>query len=158
MSGENFTIKFLQMKILKIILLCLICHSCGNQIKSDRNTETKKQIVLSGVDNAHPNKKGMEWFLNNYKEEFIERNESPGVLKYQELIRSKYCFRTKSNSVTIFLIFCNKWEDARIVGDSIFLPADSIQNFCINGSVLIVVKGDDKRKVNDVLSHFAGNE
>ncbi|MBU0489266.1 MAG: hypothetical protein KKA07_01750 [Bacteroidetes bacterium] len=139
-------------------IIGLISCSCGNQKTSVNDKNTNNQIVLSRVNNEHPNKKSMEWFLNNYKEEFIEQKEDLGVLENQDLIQTKYCFQTKSNSVTLFLIFCNNWKDAQIVGETNFSSVENNQNFGTNGTVLFVVKGNDKHIVGDVLSHFAGKE
>jgi hypothetical protein len=153
------TPKYRHMKLLIMLsLIGLIFYSCGNQINSVNEKNKNNQIVLSGVSDEHPNKKNIECFLNNYKEEFIEYKEGLGILENQDLIQNKYCFQTKSNSVTLILIFCNNWEDAQTVGKTNFSSVDNNQNFGTNGAVLFVVKGDDEWKVRDVLSHFAGSE
>ena len=38
----------------------------------------KPKIRLNGLNDDHPNKEMMEWFLNNYEEAFIEKREDTG--------------------------------------------------------------------------------
>lgn len=144
--------------LIMLFAIGLMSFSCGNQTNPESYKNLNNQIVLSGVKKEHPNKRSMEWFLNNYKEEFIEQKEDLGVFKNQDLIENQICFQTKSKNITLILFFCKNFKDAQSVGETNFSSHDNNQNFGTNGAVLFVVKGNDEREVHDVLSHFAGRE
>jgi hypothetical protein len=118
----------------------------------------KTKITLHGVSNDHPNKGTMEWFLNNYKEAFIEKKEDTGVLENENLIQNKFRFQTKGSGVSLFLVFCDNGKDALTVGKTNFSSPENNQFFGTNGAVLFVAKGNDKHRVNSVLGFFAGEE
>ncbi|MFH2141704.1 MAG: hypothetical protein ABIJ97_04735 [Bacteroidota bacterium] len=144
--------------LIMLVLISLFSFSCSNQPKSIDMNNAKTKIILNGVKNEHPNKEMMEWFLNNYEEEFIEQKEDIDTLENQNLIQNKFCFKTKLSGVSLFLIFCNNGKDALTVGNTNFSSDENNQNFGTNGAVLFVVKGSDKYKVNSVLNFFAGEE
>jgi hypothetical protein len=147
------------MKTLIILpLICLFCFSCSNQQKSFDEKRVNQKIVLSEVENDHPNKETMEWLLNNYDEEFFEQKSVVGTLENQDLIQNIFHFQTKSKDITLLLIFCNNETDAQIVGNSNFLEPENNKKFGTNGAVLFVVSGNDKYEVNNVLQFFAGEE
>lgn len=142
--------------IISLVLISLF--SCSNQPNSIDENNAKTTITLTSVNNEHPNKEMMEWFLNNYEEEFIEQKEDVSTLKNQNLIQNKFCFQTKLSKISLILIFCNCGKDALTVGTSNFSSEENNQNFGTNGAVLFVVKGSDRNKVTSVLSFFAGTE
>lgn len=144
--------------IIMFTLISLFSFPYSNQSTSVDKNHAKTKIVLHGVKDDHPNKKAMEWFLNNYEEEFIEQKRGIGILENENLIQNKFHFQTKLSGISLFLLFCNNGKDAITVGNSNFSSHESNQNFGTNGAVLFVVKGSDKYKVNNVLSFFAGEE
>lgn len=144
--------------IIMFTLISLFSFPYSNQSTSVEKNNVKTKIILTGVKDDHPNKKAMEWFLNNYEEEFIEQKGGMGPLENQNLIQNKFHFQTKLSGVSLFLLFCNNGKDALTVGNSNFSSDENNQNFGTNGAVLFVVKGGDKYKVNSVLSFFAGEE
>lgn len=147
------------MKMLILLtVISILPFSCSHQPQSVDKENEKPKIVLHGLDDNHPNKEAMEWFLNNYEEEFIEQEENLGILENQNLIQNTFCFKTKSSDVSLVLLFCDNGEDALIVGNTNFSSHENNQSFATNGAVVFVVKGNDKVKVNDVLSFFAGEE
>lgn len=147
------------MKVLiMLIIVSLFYFSCTNQPRSIDKKNAKTKIILNGVKNEHPNKDMMEWFLNNYEEEFIEQKQDIVPLANNNLIQNKYNFKTKLSEVSLILIFCNNMKDALTIGESNFTSVANNQKFGTNGSVLFVVKGNNKSKVMSVLSYFAGRE
>ena len=145
------------MKISILFLIGLISSSCQNQAnESDRKDEEVK-VQLIGIDD-HPNKEHMEWFLNNYEEEFITSEVDWKILEHDSLIQKEYHFHTKLSNVSLTLTFYKNQEDALTVADANFTVYDSIYPCGVNGGVLFMAQGDDQYKVNDVLSWFAGEE
>lgn len=144
--------------LLMLVFISLFFFSCSNQTKSIDKNNVKTKIVLDGLENEHPNKEMIEWFLNNYEEEFIEQKEDLGALDNQDLIQNIFCFQTKLSGVSLCLIFCNNGKDAFTVGNTSFSSVENNQKFGTNGAVVFVVKGSDKYKVNGVLEFFAGEE
>ena len=118
----------------------------------------KPKIRLNGLNDDHPNKEMMEWFLNNYEEAFIEKREDTGKLENENLIQNIFHFQTKRSGVSLVLIFCDNGNDALTVGKTNFSSAENNQYFGTNGAVLFVVRGSDNDKVSSVLGFFAGEE
>ncbi len=144
--------------ILIIILIGLFSFSFLAQINTTAGKGEKIKIELNGLSDEHPNKETMEWFLNNYAEEFIESNESWDVLVHQKLIQKGYEFRTKSSNISLILIFCKNQKDALLIAEANFPVVNGVKKAGVNGGVLFVVEGEDEYKVNDVLGWFAGEE
>lgn len=144
--------------ILILILLGLISVSCQNESKMPNLIDEKNNIKLNGLNDEHPNKNQMEWFLNNYQEKFIEDKENLGTLEGENLIQKGYNFHSELSDVSLSLFFCKNQQDALKVGASNFSPNNSCQKYGVNGAVLFVVEGKDKLKVNSVLSWFSGEE
>lgn len=144
--------------LILFITISLFSFSCSNQSKTRDKDNAKTKITLDDLSKEHPNKEMMESFLNNYEEEFIEQEENFDNLKNQEIIQNIFCFKTKESGLSLCLIFCSNSENAIIVGNTNFLSKKDNQSFGTNGAVLFVVKGDDKSKVNSLLSYFAGEE
>ena len=141
-----------------VIIISLFSFSCSNQSKTRDKDNAKTKITLNDLSKEHPNKEMMESFLNNYEEEFIEQEQDFDNLKNQKLIQNIFSFKTKESGLSLCLIFCSNSENALIVGNTNFSSEENNQDFGTNGAVLFVVKGDDKSKVNSLLSYFAGEE
>ncbi|MFO8021796.1 MAG: hypothetical protein R6U65_04955 [Perlabentimonas sp.] len=116
------------------------------------------KIQLNDLSDKHPNKRQVEYFLNNYEEEFLECELDADSLKNQLLIQKKYCFQTKHSNILLILIFCKNQNDALAVAEANFASKNTAQKWGVNGATLFAVKGKDKFEVNSVLSHFAGEE
>lgn len=144
--------------LILLIVISILPFSCLNQPQSVDKENEKPKIVLHGLDDKHPNKEEMEWFLNNYEEEFIEQEENLGTLSNQNLIQNTFCFKTTLSDVSLVLLFCNNGEDLLTVGNTNFSSRENNQTFATNGAVVFVAKGNDKVKVNDVVSFFAGED
>lgn len=122
------------------------------------DTKTGKIIIrLYGIE-GHPNQEHMEWFLNNYTEEFVWSGEDWKTLKHENLVQIGYNFRTKESNVAVTLIFCKNQQDALTIAKANFPVIDGMQIAGVNGGVLFVVQGEDQYKVNSVLGWFAGEE
>jgi hypothetical protein len=141
-----------------LVLISFFSLSCSNQSKSGDKNNAKTKITLKDVSKEHPNKEKMESLLNNYEEEFIEEKVDLDSLKNRKLIQNIFCFKTKESGLSLYLIFCSNSENALIVGDTNFSSKENNQDYGTNGAVLFVVKGNDKYKVNSLLSYFAGEE
>jgi hypothetical protein len=144
--------------ILILILLGLISFSCQNESKMPNLIDEKNNIKLNGLNDEHPNKNQMEWFLNNFQEEFLEDKKKSGTLEGENLIQKGYFFQTKLSDVSLSLFFCKNQQDALRIGESNFSVNNIHQKYGVNGAVLFVVEGKDKLKVNSVLSWFSGEE
>jgi hypothetical protein len=144
--------------ILTFIITGLFFLSCLGQENKTLKKEGATAIHLVGLSNDHPNKVSMEWFLNNYKEEFIASREVWKTMKNEDLIQKGFEFRTKHSNVKVVLIFCKNQEDAINVGDTNDFFNDSLQKYGVNGAVLFVAIGKDSYEVNDVIQLFAGEE
>lgn len=144
--------------IIIIILISLISFSCQNQAKKSNSKEEQTKIQLTGLNDEHPNKKQMLWFLNNYKEEFIEDKVDLETMNLKNLIQNEFHFHTKLSNVSLVLIFCNKQQDALAIAESNFSSNNENQKYGVNGAVLFVVKGKEKTELNNVLSWFSGEE
>jgi hypothetical protein len=123
----------------------------------DTNERKKTKVQLDGIDD-HPNKEDMEWFLNNYKEEFIAADVDWKSLKHEGLIQKGYNFRTKSSNISLIFLFCKEQQDALIIAKANFPIIDGLQKAGVNGGVLFVAQGDDQYNVRDILGWFAGEE
>ncbi|PLX08115.1 MAG: hypothetical protein C0594_06195 [Marinilabiliales bacterium] len=146
-------------KIIPIyVFIVLIFLSCQDGKKKIDVEAQKAKIQLNGLSDKHPNKMQMVSLLNNYKEEFLECNSDLGSLKKQFLIQKQFSFRTKQSNVLVFLLFCKKQNDAITIAESNFVNANESTKCGVNGATLFVVKGKDKYEVNNILSHFAGEE
>lgn len=141
-----------------IFLIGLISFSCQNQAKKPNSKEEKTKILLTGLTDEHPNKKQMQWFLNNYKEEFIEDKADLETNNIDSLIQKEFQFHTKLSDVSLVLIFCKNQQDALAIGESNFSSNNENQKYGVNGAVLFVVKGKEKTELNSVLSWFSGEE
>jgi len=155
------------MKIAILLLIGLISFSCQNHTDIsdkkdevqliDANESKKPKIQLDGIDD-HPNKEPMEWFLNNYKEEFIASDVDWKTLQHEDLVQKGYNFHTKSSNMSLILIFCKHQDDALIIADANSPVVDEVQIAGVNGGVLFVAQGNDRGEAVDVLSWFAGEE
>lgn len=144
--------------IIIIILISLISFSCQNQEKKPNSKEEKMKIQLTGLNYEHPNKKQMQWFLNNYKEEFMEDTVDLETMNLNNLIQKEFHFHTKLSNISLVLIFCKNQQDALAIGESNFSFNNENQKYGVNGAVLFVVKGKEKQELNNVLSWFSGEE
>lgn len=134
-----------------LFLLSFISFSCQNQV-NPQHAKTEKMNIQLNVE--HPNKKQMEWFLNNYEEEFVTHQEHNDSLMGEHLIQEKYYFQTKSSNILLTLIFCNNQQDALTIGVKNYHN----QKYGVNGAVLFVIDGKDNLKVDSMLSWFSGEE
>jgi hypothetical protein len=133
----------------------LSCQNKGNRL----DTENEKiKIELNGLSDNHPSKKSMEWFLNNYKEEFIATKDEWKIIEHENLIQKRFSFHTKLSTVSLILIFCKNQQDALTIARANFPVIDGFQSNGVNGSILFVVKGNNQNEVNSVLQWFAGEE
>jgi len=144
--------------LITFVLIGLFSCSFSNQSTFVDKQDMKPKIRLNGLNDDHPNKEMMEWFLNNYEEAFIEKREDTGKLENENLIQNIFHFQTKRSGVSLVLIFCDNGNDALTVGKTNFSSAENNQYFGTNGAVLFVVKGSDNDKVTSVLGFFAGEE
>ena len=136
----------------------LFSLSSHAQTDSSTGKDGKTKIQLDGLSDTHPNKKHMEWFLNNYEEAFIESDVAWKALEHQNLIQKGYHFRTKASNISVILIFCKHQNDALIIAEANYPVVKGGQIAGVNGGVLFVVEGSDQYEVNEVLSWFAVEE
>ncbi len=139
-------------------LIGIISLSCQNRKTNSEIEIPKMKIHLNELSDKHPNKKQMEFFLNNYEEEFLECEMVVDSIVNQSLIQKQYCFQTKDSKISLILFFCENQRDALTLAESNFVTKIIGQVYGVNGATLFVVKGKDKNKANRVLSHFAGEE
>lgn len=144
--------------ILLLVLIISVTFSLQAQVNKTKMQTGKIKIRLYGLSNSHPNKKQMVLLLNSYSEEFVFDQADILALKHENLIEKKYYFHTRISEVNLILIFCKNQQDALTVGESNFYSTENHLKFGVNGAVLFVASGKDERKINDILSWFAGEE
>lgn len=145
------------MKLLHLII-AFIFISCNDARPISENETQQMKIQLSDLSDEHSNKKQMEYLLNNYKENFLPCESTLDSLKKASLIQNQFCFKTPSSNVILNLIFCAHQNDALEIADANLVDDSTSQKWGVNGSVLIIVQGKEESEVNDVSSHFAGEE
>lgn len=131
-----------------------------NDSQSNKNVindlnDKSSEIIL---DIEHPNRESMEYFLNHYKEEFLPADVDWPKWENEDLIQYKYAFLTHQGQTSVYLIFCKTQKDAIAIGEKNFSPRTDTHYWGVNGGVLVVVSGKNKRDVNSVLGLFGGEE
>ena len=116
----------------------------------------KNPILLNDWIKEHPNKKQMEFFLNNYQYELIQLDVKFSHWKNYNPNDYRCMFINSENNIHITLLFTQNQKNAVEVGRSNFDKTTA--EWTVNGSVLIIVNANDKNLVNNTLSYFSGDE
>lgn len=118
--------------------------------------KNKEKIILPNWVKDHPNKKQMEFFLNNYPYELIQNDVKFSHWKNYNPNDYRCLFTNKENNIKITLLFAQNQKNAIEVGRTNF--DGTLSKWIINGSVLIVITANDENIVNETLSYFSGEE
>jgi len=115
----------------------------------------KTSIQLNLINNDHPNKKQMEYFLSNYSENLLKCDVKWSHWEHQNLIQSRVEFVSLESDINITLVFTNSYADAVKIGQENFDKTTS--KWIVNGATLVIVSGSESL-VSKTLSWFSGEE
>lgn len=110
------------------------------------------------IDFEHPNKGPAEYFINHTGEEFVEEPVELKDWKNTALILKMYSFKSVGGNTHVHILFFDTQKDAiALEAANDFWPSDTF-HCVLNGSVLYVIEGDDKKKISHLTGLFAGEE
>lgn len=110
------------------------------------------------LDIDHPNRKRMEYFLNNVDEKLEQVSFNWQSWKGSVAIRGGFRFENNDQSLTITVIFTDSYAEANEIAKNNSLPVLPNKKWSVNGDLLYLVESKNSDKVSEVLSLFAGEE
>lgn len=110
------------------------------------------------LDVDHPNKDRMEYFLNEVDEELDQVSFDWQIWKQSSDIVGGFQFKNNARSLTITVIFTDSYAKANEIAKANSLPILPNAKWSVNGDLLYFIESEDKDKVSEILSLFAGEE
>ncbi|RAW02543.1 hypothetical protein [Pseudochryseolinea flava] len=110
------------------------------------------------LDLDHPNRRRVEFFLNNVDVKLEQVLFGANELKRSDAIVQGFKFKGTDNMIAITVIFAASYDDANEIGEANAFDEKPNTKWTVNGDVLFVVESIDADRRDEMLSHFAGRE